>query len=115
MTILMAILIGVLYACGIYLMLRRNIVKLIFGLAILGHAANLLIFTVGGLVRANPPLAAVGADGPPAGVADPLPQALVLTAIVIGFALTAFFAVLIKRVFAVTGTDDTDALEASES
>ncbi len=48
-------------------------------------------------------------------MADPLPQALVLTAIVIGFALTAFFAVLVKRVFAVTGTDDTDALEASES
>jgi len=115
MTILMAILIGVLYASGIYLMLRRNIVKLIFGLAILGHAANLLIFTIGGLVRANPPLAALGADAPPPGVADPLPQALVLTAIVIGFALTAFFAVLIKRVFAITGTDNTDALEASES
>ena len=115
MTILMAILIGVLYAGGIYLMLRRNIVKLIFGLAMLGHAANLLIFTIGGLVRARPPLAAVGEDAPPAGVADPLPQALVLTAIVIGFALMAFFAVLIKRVFAVTGTDDTDALEASES
>ena len=115
MTVLMAILIGVLYACGVYLMLRRNIVKLIFGLILMGHAANLLIFTIGGLVRAKPPLAAPGAEAPPPGVADPLPQALVLTAIVIGFALTAFFAVLIKRVFAVTGTDDTDALKASES
>jgi len=115
MTILVAVIIGVLYATGIYLMLRRNIVKLIFGLILLGHAANLLIFTVGGLVRARPPLAAPGLDAPPPGVADPLPQALVLTAIVIGFALTAFFAVLVKRVFAVTGTDDTDALKATES
>jgi len=114
-TILMAVIIGVLYAGGVYLMLRRNIVSLIFGLALLGHGANLLIFTIGGLVRAKPPLALPGADAPPPGVADPLPQALVLTAIVIGFALLAFFAVLIKRVFAVTGTDDTDALKASES
>ena len=115
MLVLMAILIGVLYATGVYLMLRRNVVKLIFGLFLLGHAANLLIFTVGGLVRARPPLAAVGADAPPPDVADPLPQALVLTAIVIGFALTSFFAVLAKRVFLATGTDDTDALKSTES
>jgi multicomponent Na+:H+ antiporter subunit C len=111
----MAILIGVLYAAGVYLLLRRNIVKLIFGLVLMGHAANLLIFTVGGLVRAEPPLVEAGATTPPPGVADPLPQALVLTAIVIGFALTAFFAVLVKRVFAATGTDDTDALRSTES
>ena len=114
-TLLMALLIGALYAAGVYLMLRRNLVKLIMGLILLGNGANLLIFTIGGLVRAAPPLAAPGASAPPSGVADPLPQALVLTAIVIGFALTAFFAVLIKRVFAVTGTDDTDALRSSES
>ena len=115
MLILMALLVGTLYAAGVYLMLRRNIVKLIFGLFMLGYAANLLIFTVGGLVRAKPPLVEPGAQAPPPDVADPLPQALVLTAIVIGFALTAFFAVLIKRVFIATGTDDTDALTSTES
>ena len=115
MIVLMAILIGVLYAAGIYMMLRRNIVKLIFGLALLGHAANLLIFTIGGLVRARPPLALPGEVAPPPGVADPVPQALVLTAIVIGFALTAFTAVLVKRVYQTTGTDDSDALRSTES
>lgn len=114
MLIFMAVLIGVLYATGVYLMLRRNIVKLIFGLFLLGHAANLLIFTIGGLTRAKPPLAPPGADAPPPAVADPLPQALVLTAIVIGFALTSFFAVLAKRVYIATGTDDTDALRSTE-
>jgi multicomponent Na+:H+ antiporter subunit C len=115
MILLMALLIGALYAAGLYLMLRRNIVKLIFGLLLLGHAANLLIFTLGGLVRANPPLARPGAAAPPEGAADPLPQALVLTAIVIGFALTAFAAVLVKRVYQSAGTDDSDALRSTES
>ena len=115
MLLLMAVVIGGLYAVGLYLMLRRNIVKLIFGLMLLGHASNLLIFTVGGLVRARPPLVPVGASAPPPGVADPVPQALVLTAIVIGFALTAFAAVLVKRVYRVTGTDDSDALRTTDS
>ena len=114
MTLLMAILIGALYTIGMYLMLRRNIVQLIFGLMILSHAANLLIFTIGGLLRAKPPLAAIGAAAPPPGVADPVPQALVLTAIVIGFALSAFAAVLVKRVYQSTGTDDSDAMTSTE-
>jgi multicomponent Na+:H+ antiporter subunit C len=111
----MAVVIGALYAVAIYLMLRRNIVKLIFGLMILGHASNLLIFTVGGLVRGKPPIVPTGATAPPPGVADPVPQALVLTAIVIGFALTAFAAVLVKRVYQVTGTDDSDVLRTTDS
>ena len=63
----------------------------------------------------RPPLVPVGASAPPPGVADPVPQALVLTAIVIGFALTAFAAVLVKRVYRVTGTDDSDALRTTDS
>mgnify|MGYP001814373508 FL=1 len=114
MILLMALLIGVLYASGVYLMLRRNIVKLIFGLMLIGHAANLLIFTIGGLVRAKPPLVLVGEKVVEPGVADPVPQALVLTAIVIGFALSAFAAVLVKRVTMTTGTDDSDALRTTE-
>ena len=111
----MAIAIGALYAVAVYLMLRRNIVKLVFGLMILGHASNLLIFTVGGLVRGKPPIVPPGKAAPPPGVADPVPEALVLTAIVIGFALTAFAAVLVKRVYQVTGTDDSDALRTTDS
>ena len=111
----MAIAIGALYAVAIYLMLRRNIVKLIFGLMILGHASNLLIFTAGGLVRGKPPIVPPGGTAPPSGVADPVPEALVLTAIVISFALTAFAAVLVKRVYQVTGTDDSDALRTTDS
>jgi multicomponent Na+:H+ antiporter subunit C len=115
MLYLLAFVIGGLYAVALYLMLRRNIVQLIFGLLILGPATNLLIFTVGGLVRARAPIVPDGATAPPPGVADPLPQALVLTAIVIGFALTAFAAVLVKRVYMVTGTDDSDELRSTDT
>jgi multicomponent Na+:H+ antiporter subunit C len=115
MLLILALVIGGLYATAVYLMLRRNIVKLIFGLMVLAHASNLLLFTVGGLVRGKPPLVPSGATAPPPGVADPFPEALVLTAIVISFALTAFAAVLVKRVYKVTGTDDSDALRMTDS
>ena len=98
MTLVLAAVVGLLYTLGIYLMLRRNVVRLVFGLLLLGHAANLLIFTAGGLVRGRPPIVAIGDSAPPVAVADPLPQALVLTAIVIGFAVVAFAAVLVHRV-----------------
>jgi multicomponent Na+:H+ antiporter subunit C len=115
MYLVLAILAGGLYAAGLYLMLARSIVKLILGLVLLSHAANLLIFTAGGLVRANPPLVAMGATEPPAGSADPLPQALILTAIVISFAVLAFAAVLVKRVYLTVGTDDSDRMQATDS
>ncbi len=114
MTVVLAAVIGGLYAAGVYLMLRRSVVRLVFGLILLGHAANLLIFTVGGLVRGRPPLVPLGANAPPLGVADPVPQALVLTAIVIGFAVVAFAAVLVGRAVVVVGTDDSDELRSTE-
>jgi multicomponent Na+:H+ antiporter subunit C len=114
MLLVMALLIGILYAAGVYLLLRRSLVRLIFGLLFLGHAANLLIFSIGGLVRGKAPLVDAGAAAPPAGAADPVPQALVLTAIVIGFALTAFTAVLVWRVCDIAGTDDADSLRSSD-
>ena len=113
MLIAMAVLVGVLYAAAVYLLLRRNIVKIVFGLVLLGHAANMLIFTAGGLVRGAPPLAEVGAAAPPDGAADPLPQALVLTAIVISFAVMAFAAVLVRRVVETVGSDDSDRLRTT--
>lgn len=118
MTLLLAVTIAVLFACGLYLLTSRSVVRLVLGLVLLGHAANLVIFTGGGLVRGVPPLvsgAAKTADAaPPEGHADPLPQALVLTAIVIGFAVVAFAAALVRRAYHSVGSDDVDAMTATD-
>jgi len=115
MTTILAFVIGGLYAAGIYLMLRRSIVKLAIGLALLSQAANLLIFTGAGLVRGRPPVVPEEADRPLGVVADPLPQALVLTAIVIGFGVLAFALVLLKRTYRIVGTDDLDDMRATDT
>ena len=114
MAALVAILVGVLYAGGVYMMLRRSLVKLIVGLILLAHAANLLIFTAAGLTRGRPPLVRQGEEELAAQAADPLPQALVLTAIVIGFAVTALFLVVLLASRGLTGTDHVDGREPSE-
>lgn len=114
MTILLAFLIGGLYAGGLYMIMRRSIVKMIMGLALLSYATNLLIFTVGGLTRAAPPIIETGATEPVAPFADPVPQALILTAIVIGFGVLAFAMVLIEQTHRSVGTDDSNNLRGSE-
>lgn len=114
MTIALAFLVGGLYAGGIYMMMRRSIVKLIMGLILLSYATNLLIFTVGGLTRAAPPIIPEGETQPLVAVADPLPQALILTAIVIGFGVLAFAVVLIEQTHRSVGTDDSDNLRGIE-
>jgi multicomponent Na+:H+ antiporter subunit C len=106
--VLLAIAAGVLYAAGTYLMLRRRLAQLIIGLGLLSNGTNLLIFTAGGLTRSRPPVVAAGAQRLLPPYADPVPQALVLTAIVIGFGLLAFSLVLVHRVHETTGTDDVD-------
>lgn len=111
----LAIVVGGLYAAGFYLMLRRSIVKLIIGLALLSNAANLLIFTAGGLTRARPPLLSQGDLGPAGPFADPLPQAVILTAIVIGFGVLAFTMVLAYRAYQTVGTDDIDNLKSTDT
>jgi len=105
---LLAVASGVLYAAGIYLMLRRRLVQLIIGLGLLSNGTNLLIFTAGGLTRARPPVVPEGATELVSPYADPVPQALVLTAIVIGFGLLAFALVLAHRVHDTVGSDDVD-------
>lgn len=110
MTALLAVVVGSLYAAGLYMMLQRSIVKLIVGLALLGHAANLLIFTAARPGRLPPPLVAEGALAPVGPIADPLPQALVLTAIVIGFGVVAFAVALIRQAHRAAGTDDVEQL-----
>lgn len=109
--------IGALYAMGLYMMLRRSLVKLIIGLALIGHAANLLIFVAAsgrGLVRGAPPIVAAGESVPSGPIADPVPQALILTAIVIGFGVLAFALVLFHRTYESAGTDDLDTLTTTE-
>lgn len=114
MEIIMAFVIGALYAAGLYMMVRRSIVKMIIGLALLSQAANLLIFVMGRMVRGRPPLVPVGGTEPVAPFADPLPQALILTAIVISFGLQAFLLALIKRVYEKVGTDDVDEMKTTD-
>ncbi len=109
-----AIVVGVLYASGIYLVLRRSMFKLIIGLALLGHAANLLLFTAGRLVSGAVPFIPEGSIRPDGSIADPVPQALILTAIVIGFGVQAFVIVLFRRLYQRTGTDDLDLLTTTE-
>ena len=111
----MSLVVGSLYAAGLYLMMRRSIVKMIIGLALLGHGSNLLIFTIGHLTRGAPPLVTGEAGAPAVPMADPLPQALILTAIVIGFGVLAFAVVLIRRAYHVVGTDDLDELQSTDT
>jgi multicomponent Na+:H+ antiporter subunit C len=114
MEIVLAGVIGVLYAAGFYLLMRRSMVKLILGLVLLGQATNLLIFTLGGLVRGRAPIIGPEATQLAAPYADPVPQALILTAIVIGFGVQAFALVLLKRTYQAVGTDDMDAMRATD-
>lgn len=115
METLLAFVVGSLYAAGLYMMLRRSLVKLILGLALISHGANLLIFTIGRLVRARAPLVPEGATEPVPPIADPLPQALILTAIVISFGVLAFTVVLLQRTYQVTGTEDLDQMKTTDS
>lgn len=114
MTAVLALVVGGLYGVGLYLMMRRGIVKLILGLGLLGHAANLLIFTAGRVVRGAPPLVPEGAAAPLGTVADPVPQALILTAIVIGLGVQAFALILIKRAYQSVGSDDLDSMTGTD-
>lgn len=114
MEAVLALLIGVLVAASVYLMLDRNMLRFVFGLVLLSNAANLIIFTAGRLTPVAPPLIAPGQIAPDGVVANALPQALVLTAIVIGFGLLAFALALIFRAYQSLGTLDTDKMTDAE-
>jgi multicomponent Na+:H+ antiporter subunit C len=114
MELFYAILASALFASGIYLILRRNIVKLIIGMLLLSQSANLFIFLAGGLTQASPPLIEEGQKALVSPYADPLPQALILTAIVISFGVLAFFLVLLKRVYQTVQTDDLDEMRGTD-
>ena len=108
MELLLALTSGVLYASGFYLMLRRRLAQLILGLSLLSNGSNILILSAAGVTRAEPPL--ISEDVPLETFADPVPQSLILTAIVIGFGVLAFALVLSHRVHQSSGSDDIDAI-----
>lgn len=114
MELLLAITIGFLYASGIYMMLRRSLVKMIIGLILLGNGVNLLIFLLGRITKGSSPIIPGDLTTFAEAYADPIPQALILTAIVISFGLQSFAIVLIKRVYRIVGTDDLDELSYNE-
>lgn len=109
MELLLAIAIGLLVACGVYLLLRARSFTVVLGLILLSHATNLFLFASGRLATNRPPLLQMTAP-----YTDPLPQALVLTAVVISFAMTAFVVVLALRARGELGTDRVDAPEPGE-
>lgn len=115
MELILAVVIGFLYGVGIYLMMRRNLLQLIIGLGLLSHGANLLIFTAGGLRRRGAPILDEGENAFATLPSDPLPQALILTAIVISFAVTAFALVLFLRTYQSEGTGDLDQLKETDT
>lgn len=106
MELLLAIAAGTLYAAGFYLLLRRRLAQLIIGLGLLTNGTNILIFTSGGLTRAIPPVVPPGSENLEPPFADPVPQALILTAIVIGFGVLAFTLVLAHQVHRMSKSDD---------
>lgn len=115
MEVLLALLVGAMVAASFYLMLCRNLIRFIFGLVLAGNAVNLLILAAGRVVgRLPPPLIAEGETIPILPLANALPQALILTAVVIGFALLAFVFVLFYRAHEALGTVDTEAMRVAE-
>ncbi|MGX9686443.1 NADH-quinone oxidoreductase subunit K [Deinococcus wulumuqiensis] len=104
MASLFALIIGILVGSGVFLLLSRSIVRVVLGLAFIGYGVNLAILTVAGLEDKSPPLLTL-----PGPYVDPLPQALILTAIVIGFATTALLLTVALRAYQVAGHEDVEA------
>ena len=114
METVLAFLCGLMAAASIYLMLSGNLIRFIFGLVIATNAVNLLIFVSGRLSSTAPPLIGPHAGVPQETVANALPQALILTAIVIGFALLTFVFILFYRAYASLGTVDSEKMRFAE-
>ena len=106
MEALLACLIGLMFAAALYLMLSGSLVKFVFGFTLVGNAVNLLIFTAGRLQHVQPALIPPDHTGLTHAASNALPQALILTAIVIGFAMVTFVLVLLLRTYEHTGTLD---------
>ena len=114
MEIVLAIAIGVLTACGVWLLLRPRTYQVIMGLCLLGYGVNLFIFSTGRLALDSEPVLIPGVPETLQNYTDPMPQALVLTAIVIGFATTGFIVEMALRSRHESGTDHVDGAPTGE-
>lgn len=112
MKLLLCITIGILYSAAVYLLFQRSFLKLIVGIILFGHATNLFLLLMGRLTSGLPAL--LGNGGDRAEMADPFPQALILTAIVIGFGMQAFAIVLLKKSYSEVKTDDLDDINTTD-
>lgn len=110
----LALLSGLFFTAAIYLMLSKSLIRILLGVALIGNGVNLLIFTTGRITRDIPPIIPDGLLQPEGPIANPLPQALILTAIVIGFSLFAFLLVLTYRAYQELDADNTDHMRAAE-
>ncbi|MFY4775460.1 Na(+)/H(+) antiporter subunit C [Metabacillus sp. RGM 3146] len=110
MEILMCFVCGILFMTATYLLLSKSLLRIIIGTALLSHGVHLLILTMGGLKKGNAPLLGEQASS----YADPLPQALILTAIVISFGVTSFLLVLAYRTYQELGTDNLDHMRGND-
>lgn len=113
MEIVLALAIGVLIASGVWLLFRPRTFQVVIGLSLISYGVNLFIFSVGGVRIGAPPVLDPAAPNI-AAYADPVPQALVLTAIVINFAMTALFLVVLLASRGLTGTDHVDGQEPEQ-
>jgi multicomponent K+:H+ antiporter subunit C len=107
----LALAIGTMAGAGVWLLLRPRTFQLLLGLSLVSYAVNLFIFSIGGLAIDQEPILVDGKAPDLRSYTDPVPQALVLTAIVIGFAMTALLLVVILASRGMTGTDHVDGVE----
>lgn len=114
MELVLSLAIGVLAGSGIWLLLRPRTFQVIMGLSLISYAVNLFIFAMGRVTLGIPPVINTKLSADHSYYADPLPQALVLTAIVISFATTALFLVVLLASRGLTGTDHVDGMEPEE-
>ena len=109
MEVLMSVVIGIVFTVSVYLMLSRNIIRVILGTLTLSHGVHLMLITMAGLQRGGPPLL----NQPSENYTDPLPQALVLTAIVIAFGVTSMLLTMAYRTYKEHKTEDLEQLRGT--
>lgn len=114
MDYVLAVLVGLFIAMGVYLLLSRSVIRMLLGMTIFGNGVNLLIFTAGRVTREVAPIVPPGLYTPEGPIANPLPQALILTAIVIGFSMFCFLLVLAYRAYQTLDADNTDTMRLAE-
>jgi len=114
MEVALAAIVGLFFAAAIYLMLSKRIIRMLLGIALFGNAVNLLIFTAGRIASEVAPIIPERLSVAAGATANPLPQALILTAIVISFSFFAFLLVLAFRAYQDLGYDDTDGMRLAE-